>query len=259
MPSAPLNDALLIGLAVVSLGLACAGLLGGPRLRLLRPEPVIEPSGPTTGGPWLALRKIPPARWRFGLLAGLVCWLGLRSSLTGMLVGVVAVPVSIALLGWLEGQPERRRQHRLVAQLPECLDLLSAALRAGVPLRAAATQVAGLVPEPSAAVLRGVLGHLQIGRSDAQAWATLRTHSVWGPAARDLARSADSGAGMAEALQAHAAEARTRRQASRELAARTVGVRSILPLVSCFLPAFILVGVLPIIAATIGSFLQGTS
>ena len=61
---------------------------------------------------------------------------------------------------------------------------------------------------------------------------------------------------VAEVLEVHAAEARALRRARREMAARTVGVRSVLPLVCCFLPAFILVGVVPIIAATLGSFTQ---
>lgn len=84
----------------------------------------------------------------------------------------------------------------------------------------------------------------------------MRDDTVWGAVARDLARCAESGAAVAEVLEVHAAEARALRRARREMAARTVGVRSVLPLVCCFLPAFILVGVVPIIAATLGSFTQ---
>jgi hypothetical protein len=33
-----------------------------------------------------------------------------------------------------------------------------------------------------------------------------------------------------------------------EVAARTAGVRAVIPLVACFLPAFILLGVVPVVA-----------
>ena len=86
---------------------------------------------------------------------------------------------------------------------------------------------------------------------------TVRRMTVWGPTARDLARCADSGAAISQVLAVHAAEARARRRAQRETSARTTGVRSVLPLVCCFLPAFVLVGVVPIVAATLGSLTQG--
>lgn len=238
-------------LAVVAFLLALLGLWGGPRSEVLRgldARPRARPG-------WLGLVTGP--RVRFGLLAGLVCWLLLGQGGLGLVAGAGAVPAAMVLLGWLEGAPERQRQRQLVAQQPGCLDLLGAALEAGVPLRAAVGQVAKLAPEPSAGLLRGVLGHLEIGRSDAQAWTTLRGHPVWGPAARDLARCADTGAALSEVLEVHASEARARRRALRESAARTVGVQSVLPLVCCFLPAFVLVGVVPIIAATLGSLTQG--
>lgn len=243
---------LVEGVATVALGVALTALSSGPRTRLLsdalgRHRPL-----------WLheQLARANPHRLLVGALSGLVCWLLLGKGTFAASVAVIAAPVCALLLAWLEQQPDRKRSRLLVAQLPGCLDLLAAALDAGVPLRAAVRHVAELAPEPSASVLRGVLGHLDIGRSDAQAWATLHGDPVWGHAARDLARCADSGAAVAEVLSVHAAEARARRRAQRETAARTVGVRSVLPLVSCFLPAFLLVGVVPIIAATISSFAQ---
>lgn len=250
-------------LAAISLGLALGCLTGGTRSGVLTGMPAF-PGGSAPPGPgqtqdaplgWLRGFATGPSLL-VGSLAGLVCWLMLGQGPVAVLGGLAALPTSIALLGWLEREPERRRARLLVVQLPGCLDLLSAALAAGVPLRTAVRHVAELAPGPSAGLLRGVLGHLDIGRSDAQAWSTLRGHPVWGPAARDLARCADSGAAVSEVLNVHACEARARRRAQREAGARTVGVRSVLPLVCCFLPAFVLVGVVPIIAATVGSVTQ---
>lgn len=247
--------------AAVSLGMALACLAGGPRTAALR-DAAQPTSGDAasaaarrSGGPVLGpTGTLSKAGLRVGVLAGLVVWLAVGPGVLGATAGVAAVPATMVLLHWAQTEPDRRRRRALVAQLPGCLDLLAAALDAGVPLRAAVAHVAELAPEPSAGLLRGVLAHLEIGRSDAQAWTTLRADPVWGGTARDLARCADSGAAIAAVLSVHAADARARRRAQREAAARTTGVRSVLPLVCCFLPAFVLVGVVPIVAATLGSF-----
>ena len=257
-----MNAMMVVAAVSLMTAMAC---LDGPRIAALRgagPPSAAEVDPPITAGQAQGLRgwwaaHITAGRLRVGLLAAAVVWLLLGQRVTGLVAGAAAMPASMVLLGWAEAEPQRRRCRLLVAQLPGCLDLLSAALDAGVPLRAAVRQVAALAPEPSAGLLRGVLGHLEIGRSDAQAWSTLRAHPVWGPTARDLARCADSGAAISQVLSVHAAEARARRRAPRETSARTTGVRSVLPLVCCFLPAFVLVGVVPIVAATLGSLTQG--
>jgi len=247
-------------IAGLTLGVALLCLFPGPNRSALR-QVATAASGARRVTAWQGrmpgwLCRISGLQWRFGLLAGAVCWLLGGQGLAACLVAAGAIPLAIAGLRWLESASQRRRAQQLAAQLPGCLELFAAALDAGVPLRAAVRHVAALAPEPSAGLLRAVLGHLDLGRSDAQAWAWLRDDTVWGAVARDLARCAESGAAVAEVLEVHAAEARALRRARREMAARTVGVRSVLPLVCCFLPAFILVGVVPIIAATLGSFTQ---
>lgn len=250
--------------AAICAGVASACLLGGRRtsaLRDLAPPPDDDAvSGAIRIGGHLPsdlVKSVSRADLRVGLLAGVVVWLGLGQGIIGAAAGVAAMPLAVLLLRWAQAEPGRRRRKSLVAQLPGCLDLLAAGLDAGVPLRAAVAHVAELADDPSAGLLRGVLAHLEIGRSDAQAWSTLKGDPVWGGAARDLARCADSGSAVAEVLSVHAAEARAQRRAQREAAARTTGVRSVLPLVCCFLPAFVLVGVVPIVAATLGSLTLG--
>jgi Flp pilus assembly protein TadB len=167
----------------------------------------------------------------------------------------LAVPVlavgGVVVLGRLEPRASRERGQRLVLELPQALDLLSACLAAGMPLRRATSAVAVTFEGPVGEDLSDVLGRIDLGVSDVEAWRTLRGHPQWGAAAVDLARSAESGTMMVEVLAHHARDARARRRAALEVRAKSVGVRSVLPLMTCFLPAFMLVGVVPTVASAV--------
>jgi pilus assembly protein TadC len=54
---------------------------------------------------------------------------------------------------------------------------------------------------------------------------------------------------LAETLFSHAESARVARQAAIEASAKAVGVRCVLPLVLCFLPAFLLLGIIPTVVS----------
>jgi pilus assembly protein TadC len=97
---------------------------------------------------------------------------------------------------------------------------------------------------------------VDLGLSEPDAWRTLRGHPELGRAANDLARSAHSGTMLVEALNHHAQLARQRRHAAVQVAARAVGVRSVLPMMTCFLPAFLLLGVVPSVVSAIANALS---
>ena len=99
--------------------------------------------------------------------------------------------------------------------------------------------------------LRQVLRLTELGHDDASAWRTLAGHEQLGAAASDLARSVDSGTLLVESLSAHAELARAERRGLVESAARQVGVRSVLPLMLCFIPAFLLLGVVPTVVSAV--------
>ncbi len=191
-----------------------------------------------------------PTTWALAGLTGLVIWLGI-GGVAGAVAGVVAIPLVLKAIALLDARGPARINRQLAEQLPETLDLMRAGLDAGLPLRTVTARVTALVPEPTASLLGDVLGNVEVGRSDDRAWAQLGDHPVWGDLARDLARSAASGAAMSRLLMVTAQQARAELGATRTRRARAVGVRSVLPLVTCFLPAFVLVGVVPIIASTL--------
>ena len=76
------------------------------------------------------------------------------------------------------------------------------------------------------------------------------------PLARAIARSAASGAPLAPTVARVAEEQRSERRWKAEAAAARVGVRAVLPLAVCFLPAFVLVGVVPVVVGVAGSIFR---
>ncbi|MGJ6979799.1 type II secretion system F family protein [Aestuariimicrobium soli] len=209
-------------------------------------------------GSWLVGRPDAPSLGRraFGG-ATLAClgWLttgglGVPWGLRALLVLAAGVGLVVAL-GHVEPARVARDRERQRGQLPATIDLLAAALAAGVAPRVAAAEVARVVPEPSRSALLVVCAETDVGRSDADAWRALGTsprwEAVWGRVGRDLARSARHGIPVQEVLVVHAARARQSRRAALERRARAVGVSSVVPLMVCYLPAFMAVGVAPII------------
>jgi pilus assembly protein TadC len=170
-------------------------------------------------------------------------------------LGWVSMPVlavlGVVLLGRMEPAGARARQERLVLDLPQALELLSACLAAGMPLRSATRAVQSAFEGPVAEDLGQVLRMVDLGISDAEAWGSMTQHPQWSSAAIDLARSVESGTMMVETLVHHARAARQLRRAALEVRAKAVGVRSVLPLMTCFLPAFMLIGVIPTVASAV--------
>ena len=189
-----------------------------------------------------------------GSAVAVAAWLALPVLVGGAVatgVAVVSLPIAVIVLGRLEPSGVRRAREREQAEAPQAMELLASCLSAGAPLRVAVAEVARVSGPEVAATLGRVVSLVGVGVPDAVAWSGLSGDDVWGPAARDVARSAGSGSAVAGLLGEHAGSCRTVRRREAERRARTVGVRSVGPLMCCFLPAFLLVGVVPLIAGTV--------
>jgi pilus assembly protein TadC len=67
-----------------------------------------------------------------------------------------------------------------------------------------------------------------------------------------MTRAALSGAPVADVLSRLADDARREVRASSTAAARRVGVQAVAPLGLCFLPAFVFLGIIPVVAGLAG-------
>lgn len=158
---------------------------------------------------------------------------------------------------WLSSRVTRPARDSAPAGLPEVLELLAEALASGVPLVRALEILSDVSEQEVRTALDLVRGSLQLGAGEPEAWLHVRELPGWAAVAPDLAMAAESGASVLELLTVHAAELRREFASAAHRRARTVGVRAVLPLMVCFLPAFVLVGVVPIIVGLVSGFLGG--
>ena len=194
------------------------------------------------------------------VLLSLACALGLAlagAGIDGWLGRVIwfALPVvaatGVLVLGWIEPRSARTRRQQLIMEVPQALELMAACLGAGLPARTACAAVVRTFEGAVADDLGQVLALQQLGVPDAAAWRTLHDHPQLGLAAADLARSVESGTSMVEGLRHQAAAAREARRSVLQVRARTVGVRSVLPLMMCFIPSFLLLGIVPAVVSAV--------
>ncbi|NOJ60154.1 MULTISPECIES: type II secretion system F family protein [unclassified Arthrobacter] len=135
------------------------------------------------------------------------------------------------------------------------IDLLGAMLVAGAPVGESLAALAGSSPPPVAQGLRRVTGALALGSDWDAAWNSAISQSDR-PTRKVLAELRDAlrfaaltGASSAGMVHAYAAQLRRRRNGEAERRAATLGVRLVVPLGLCYLPAFICLGVLPMVLA----------
>lgn len=135
------------------------------------------------------------------------------------------------------------------ADLPFCADLIAAALRAGATPDHAVGVVAAAIGGPLGDRLGQVADRVRAGEPVEAAWQPLSDIPGGSRMARAAARTADSGAALAAAFTRVADDLRLARTADAEATAVRRAVFVVLPLGLCFLPAFLLSGVAPVIIA----------
>jgi pilus assembly protein TadC len=183
------------------------------------------------------------------------------AGLLGGWFGVAAGVVVAAGCWWAARRwwTDRRAEYRAAgADLPIAVDLLAAALRAGAPPARAAEVVGEALGGPLGRRLVRVGTALRLGVRPEEAWAPLTAIPGAERVRRAAVRSADSGAAMTGALGRLAGDLRAARTADAEGAAQRLGVLVVLPLGLCFLPAFLLTGVVPVVVAVLGDVLRSS-
>lgn len=226
------------------IALAVALLLWTPRAEARRVALLARAAGPPTPTPAGARRRRLLAS-AAGLAAGLVV-----GGTAGVIVGVVvAVAGEHLLRRATSGEPIATRT-RLVRDLPGACDLIGVCLAAGVPVAGALAAVGDAVPGPVGEQLRSVAALYRLGAEPRRAWTDVPAELAG--LGRVLVRAGESGAAVVPALRSLAADSRAAVRGDAEAAVRRAGVWVLAPLGACFLPAFVCLGVVPLVLGIAG-------
>jgi len=175
------------------------------------------------------------------------------SSIRGVFGLAVGVAVVIALNRWLSALPRaqqiERRRHR-AAELPVVTDLLGACLASGAPVLRSIQVVGATARSGLRTDLARVAAALEMGASPGEAWAMVAGTDL-DSLSSVMRRSAETGAPAAALLLGLANELRSKIRSAALSDARGLGVRAAGPLGLCFLPAFILIGVVPLVLSLV--------
>ena len=220
-----------------------------PRLVTLSPPPG-RPAG--SGGAEPRTRGRPSvlsSQWRVALLTAAAAIVGLVTM--GPLSAALAAACALVLARVKGRRAARSCDIARRARLPDAVDLLVVAGSAGLASRQAVALVAERGPPELRSAFAEVVARAGAGEQWAQA--VVRLIDTVGEPARPVVHAIvaaeQDGAPMAAVLGRLADDARRQRRHDLEAAVRRLPVRLSFPLVCCSLPAFVLLTVVPLVAA----------
>ncbi len=202
-------------------------------------EPVLPPMS----------QRLRPLIAALGFLAG---W-GFVGGPKGMLAGLIGAILLWWVAGRIEDPRQVRRRERLQADLPVAVDLLAACLAAGSSLESALPKVSEAIGGPAAEEFALIEQRLALGLSPERVWNQEGTPTALAPFCRAMLRSHESGAPVRMVLQRLSKDLRDQQVADLEARAKSVEVRAAAPLGLCLLPAFVVLGIVPMVAGLFGA------
>jgi pilus assembly protein TadC len=191
------------------------------------------------------------------LVVGIGAAGGTGWAIGGVAVGlVVAGLVAVAAVG-LRRTLAMRGDERTEdgAELAGCWELLAACLEAGLPVAGAVLATATPLTGSVGRGLRRVAGLLELGADPVDAWRTVEHRQALAAFARAAARSAGTGAALARVARTECARLRAELSDTAQARAERAAVLITGPLGLCFLPAFLVLGIAPVVIGLAGEAL----
>jgi pilus assembly protein TadC len=188
--------------------------------------------------------------------------LGTAVLVGGFAGGLAGLVAGLGTRVWLVRRRAARAGEAAVAEpdparLPLCADLMAACLAAGASPGETAEAVGRCLGGPLGSALLRVAAELRLGGEPAQCWGRFGRLPSAGAMGRCLARASTTGSAPVAEMARLAAEYRAQHARSALARARRAAVLATAPLGVCFLPAFLLVGVAPVVMGLAGAVLAG--
>lgn len=189
-------------------------------------------------------------------------WLGIKAIgavIGGVLLFVlfglanIGVGILLALVGLLIGYtiPEfwlggriKKRQHAIILQIPDALDLLTISVRAGLGFDAALGKVVEKLTGPLTDEFQRALAEVRVGKARREALRDIITRTEVAPLSNFIGaiiQAEQLGVSISKVLQVQSEQLRIeRRQRAEEMAAKAP-IKMLFPLVGCIFPALFIV------------------
>jgi len=235
---------------VAALAALCVALI-------LRPRPVLLPEPPETvaprpgsgSGERAVLRRLRPVLATIAFAGG---W-AMFGGPVGWVAGSGSAVAVWVVLGRTEDPAVVRRREQLLDDLPTGVDLLAACLDAGAAPESSLLVVSRALQGPVGEELLAVHHRLEVGVDPVQVWRGVAAHPQLGPLGRAIGRAHETGAPVGRAVHQLAEELRAQGRADVETRARSIEVKAAAPLGLCLLPAFVVLGVVPMVVGVFSS------
>jgi tight adherence protein C len=169
---------------------------------------------------------------------------GLSNLLVGILLSMVgAVMGYIVPEFWLGGRI-RARQHAILLQIPDALDLLTISVRAGLGFDAALGKVVEKMQGPLTDEFQRALAEVRVGKARREALRDIIPRTEVAPLSNFIGaiiQAEQLGVSISKVLQVQSEQLRIeRRQRAEEMAAKAP-IKMLFPLVGCIFPALFIV------------------
>ncbi|HEY7736508.1 MAG TPA: type II secretion system F family protein [Candidatus Limnocylindrales bacterium] len=172
----------------------------------------------------------------FGLLGGNLS-LGIMSGLAGLLAGYILPEF------WLGGRV-RRRQHLILLQIPDALDLLTISVRAGLGFDGALGKVVEKLKGPLTDEFRRALAEIRVGKTRREALRDIVPRTEV-PALTNfigaIIQAEQLGVSISKVLQVQSEQLRIERRQRAEEQAAKAPIKMLFPLVGCIFPSLFIV------------------
>jgi Flp pilus assembly protein TadB len=165
----------------------------------------------------------------------------------GIMLGIAGAAVVVLV------RPRDAMERVNPDDVPVVVDLIAGCLAAGASLSEALDAAAVAADEVMRAECRAVAGALRAGLPPDEAWRAWLSDPWLAPVARTAVRTTQTGAAAAEDLRRTSTRLRARRRAAAQHRVRQASVWLVVPLGLCFLPAFVLVAVVPLVVGLLPS------
>ena len=183
-------------------------------------------------------------------------WVAVAAAAAGLLGAVTGGPVTAVVAGTaalgaglavLRSAGRTREGADDLAALAGHWSQLAVCLESGMPVAAAVTATTAGLAGPSGRALRRVAGLLELGADAADAWSAAADRPALAPFARAACRSAGTGAALAQVARTEGDRLHAELTDTARARAERAGVLITGPLGLCFLPAFLVLGIAPVV------------